>query len=92
MTTIDEKDRTRIRGFLVSPAGRSLLAWLREPEQRPKIRTNNVQPHDVQMDAGAQNGYDKAIQTIEKFMAELPQESFEEDAPKLRSTEARTTT
>lgn len=87
-TKISENDLTRIRAFLTNTGGRALLARLREPDIRPKIRAANVQPHEVQMDAGAQMGYDKCLEEIEKFAAPLSLGDFEDESPKLRDTRA----
>lgn len=90
-TAIDEKDRIRINAFLVSNAGRALVVWLREPEQRPKIRAA-AQPHETQMDAGAQNGYDECIRKMESFIHPAKPAPMDDGTPALRNTRRLTRT
>jgi len=61
----DEKHRQAWLAFLDTEAGSTGLALLRE-SKRPKLRRSGL-PHEMQFDAGAQDGFDTAMNEVEQL-------------------------
>ena len=59
----DEKHREAWLAFLNTEAGSTGIALLRE-SKRPALRRTGA-PHEMQFDAGAQDGFDVAINEVE---------------------------
>ena len=61
----NERYRAAWVRFLATDAAKAGIAWLRETK-RPVIR-RKCEPHEVQMDAGAQLGFDEALKEVDRL-------------------------
>jgi hypothetical protein len=81
----DETHRTAWLAFLDTEAGSTGLAHLRE-SKRPALRRTGA-PHEMQFDAGSQDGFDIAINEVEALARLIEKKiSITADRPPLKET------
>lgn len=85
LQALSDKTRQLWRGLLTSEAGLQGLAFLRE-DMSPIRSGPGIEPHHVQMDAGFQNGYKKALEDLWEKLAEEPPRQQSEETPTLHDT------
>ena len=87
MIELTDKTRTEWRQHLGTEAAKAIFSWMREARNRPQFPTGpDTQPHHIQLSAGTQIGWDKALDTLENIARTDRPLSIEDDSPSIVNT------